>query len=141
MRRKSSEIARKDHSNMASIPRSSSRFGPEKGEWERCSVSHGQLEKLQTQGFLPPTDLVPVRAGLTSFNGGAQAEISPIHPGGMSVLRSLLSKRRRISNPSVPPRASGVLWPSTAQLHSCLHPAHCGLRRSLRAIPGLRGTF
>ena len=30
----------------------------------------GQLMKLQKQGFLPPVDLVPVRAGLTSFNGG-----------------------------------------------------------------------
>ena len=63
---------------MASAPSSSSRpHGSEKGDWERCSISHGQLVKLQTHGFLPPADLVPVRAGLTSFNGGAHAENFP----------------------------------------------------------------
>ena len=63
---------------MASAPSSSSRpHGPKKGDWKKCYVSHGQLEKLQTQGFLPTANLVPVRAGLTSFNGGAQAENFP----------------------------------------------------------------
>ena len=63
---------------MASAPSSYSRpHGSEKGDWERCSMSHGQLMKLQKQGFLPPADLVPVRAGLTSFNGGVQAEDFP----------------------------------------------------------------
>ena len=63
---------------MASIPSSSSRpHGSEKGDWERCSVPHDQLVKLQTQGFLPLADLVPVRAGLTSFDGEAQAENFP----------------------------------------------------------------
>src|SRR4051812_4382152 len=63
---------------MSSIPNTSSHpCGPEKGEWEKCSVSHGQLEKLQMQGFLPPADLVPVRAGLASFNGKTQAEDFP----------------------------------------------------------------
>ena len=56
-------------------PGSSSRpRGPEKGKWERCSVSHGQLVKLETQGFLPPADLVPVRARLTSFIRGPGGE-------------------------------------------------------------------
>ena len=67
---------------MASVPSSSSHSGPEKGRWERCSVSHSQLAKLQTQGFLPPADLVPVRAGLTSFNGETQAENFPNPSGG-----------------------------------------------------------
>ena len=63
---------------MASAPSSSSRpHGSEKGDWERCSVSHDQLSKLQTQGFLPLADLVLVRAGLTSFTGEALAQNSP----------------------------------------------------------------
>ena len=63
---------------MANAPSSSSRpHGSEKGDWERCSVSHSQLSKLQKQGFLPPADLVPVGAGLTSFNGRVQAENFP----------------------------------------------------------------
>jgi hypothetical protein len=63
---------------MASAPSSSTRpHGSKKGDWERCSVSHDQLVKLQTQGFLPPADLVPVRAGLTSFSGEALAENFP----------------------------------------------------------------
>lgn len=63
---------------MASAPISSSRpHGSEKGYWERRSISHGQLTKLQKQGFFPPADLVPVRAGFTSFNGGVQAENFP----------------------------------------------------------------
>ena len=33
--------------------------------------------KLQTQGFLPPADLVTVRAGMTSFKGGAPRESFP----------------------------------------------------------------
>ena len=64
--------------NMASVPSSSSRpHGFEKGNWERCSVPHEQLVKLQTQGFLPPADLVPVRAGLASFTGEVLAENFP----------------------------------------------------------------
>ena len=76
-REKSPETARRIHSNMASIPSSSFRSDSEKGEWERCLVSHSQLAKLQTQGFLPPADLVPVRAGLASFNGKTKAEDFP----------------------------------------------------------------
>ena len=63
---------------MASAPSSSSRpHGPQKGDWESCSVSHAQLTKLQTQGYLPPVDLVPIQAGLTSINGEALAENFP----------------------------------------------------------------
>ena len=32
---------------------------------------------LQTKGFLPPAYMVPVRAGLATYNGGAQAESLP----------------------------------------------------------------
>ena len=71
--------------SMASIPSSSSRSDLEKGEWERCSVSHSQLAKLQTQGFLPSADLVPVRAGLASFNGKTQAEDFPNPSAGERV--------------------------------------------------------
>jgi len=63
---------------MASVPSSSSRpHGTEKGDWESCSVSHAQLTKLQVQGYLPPTDLVPVRAGLPSIKGEALAKNFP----------------------------------------------------------------
>ena len=40
-------------------------------------MSHAQLTKLQAQGYLPPSDLDPVRAGLTTFNGEALAENFP----------------------------------------------------------------
>ena len=36
-------------------------------------MSHAQLAKLQVQGYLPPSGLVPVRAGLTTYNGEALA--------------------------------------------------------------------
>ena len=62
---------------MANIPSSPSRPNLERGEWERCCVSHSQLAKLQTQRFLPPVDLVPVRVGLASFNGKTQVEDFP----------------------------------------------------------------
>ena len=70
---------------MASAPSSTTRSGPEKGEWERCLVSHSQLMKLQTQGFLPPAGLVPIRAGLGSFNGEIQAEDFSNPSGGERV--------------------------------------------------------
>ena len=63
---------------MASAPSSSSRsHGLEKGNWERCSISHSQLVELQKQGFLPPANLAPIRAELIPFNNGAQAENFP----------------------------------------------------------------
>ena len=70
---------------MASIPSSSSRSSPKKSEWEKCSVTHSQLAKLQTQRFLPPADLFPVRAGPASFNGVTQAEDFPNPSGGERV--------------------------------------------------------
>ena len=76
--RKSLELAIGNHPNMAGVPSSSSRpHGPQKGDWESCSVSRAHLNRLQTQGCLPPTDLVSVRAGLTSLNGEALAENFP----------------------------------------------------------------
>ena len=54
------ELARRNHSNMANAPSSSSHpHGSKKGDWGSCSVSHDQLVKLQMQGFLPPADLEP----------------------------------------------------------------------------------
>ena len=47
------------------------------GDWERCSIPHSKLVKLQSKGFLPPSYLVPVRAGLATYNGGEQAESRP----------------------------------------------------------------
>ena len=38
---------------------------------------HSRLVELQTQGFLPPTYMVSIRAGLATNNGEAQAERSP----------------------------------------------------------------
>ena len=70
---------------MASIPSSSSRSNPKRSGWEKCSVTHSQLAKLQMQGFLPPADLVPVRAGLASFSGVIQAEDFPNPSGGERV--------------------------------------------------------
>ena len=48
-------------------------------------MPHAQLTKLQAQGYLPPSDLVLIRAGLTTFSGEALAEKFPIHPslGGL----------------------------------------------------------
>ena len=75
---KSSESCQTKPFDMASIPSSSSHpHSSEKGNWERCFVSHEQLVKLQTQGFLPPVDLIPIRARLTSFTGEVLAENFP----------------------------------------------------------------
>ena len=77
-RRKSLELAIRNRANMVGAPSSSScPHGPQKGDWESCSVSHAQLTKLQTQGYLPSSDLVPVWAGLTSINGESLAEDFP----------------------------------------------------------------
>src|SRR4051812_41749090 len=66
------------HPNMAGQRNSSSRPGsPKPGDWEKCSVPHNQLVKLQTQGFLPPAYIVSVRAGLATYNSGEQAESFP----------------------------------------------------------------
>ena len=123
---------------MASAPRSSTRSGLGKGQWERCSVSHSQLTKLQTQGFLPPIDLVPVRAGLASFNGETQAEGLPDPSGGERVcfVPYLL---RGVGFP-IHPFLRGLLEYYGLQLHnftpaSILHIA--GLHHPLRAILGL----
>ena len=63
---------------MASVPGSSSRpHGPQEGDWQSCSISHLQLSRLQTQGYLPPPDLVSVRAGLTTIGADALAENFP----------------------------------------------------------------
>ena len=74
----SNRAPRKDDSNMAGRCSSSARSPcPKPGDWGECSVSHSRLIKLQTQGLLPPAFMVPVRAGVASYNGGEQAERSP----------------------------------------------------------------
>ena len=50
---------------------------PKPGDWGRCSVPHSELVALQTEGYLPPAFMVPVRAGLATFRGGKQAESIP----------------------------------------------------------------
>ena len=63
---------------MAGRQSSSSRtLSSEPGDWEKCSVPHSRLVELQTQGLLPPAYMVPVRAGLATYNGGEQAENFP----------------------------------------------------------------
>ena len=76
--RKSLELAIGNCPNMVGAPNSSSHpHGLQKGDWESCSVCSAHLNKLQTQGYLPPTDLVSVQAGLTSLNDEALAENFP----------------------------------------------------------------
>ena len=68
----------KIHSSMADLRSSSSRpRSPKPGDWERRSVPHSCLVELQTKGFLPPAYMVPVRAGIATYNGGEQAERFP----------------------------------------------------------------
>ena len=43
----------------------------------RVFSPHSCLIELQTQGFLPPAFMVPVRAGLATYNGGEKAVGSP----------------------------------------------------------------
>ena len=63
---------------MAGRRSSSSRpSSPQPGDWKRCSIPHSELATLQTNGFLPPAFMVPVRAGLATYNGGEQAESAP----------------------------------------------------------------
>ena len=69
---------RRSHPIMADCRSSSSLSRSTKtGEWEKCSVPHSRLVELQTKGFLPPAYIVPVRAGLATYNGREQAESSP----------------------------------------------------------------
>ena len=80
----------KIHSIMAGHRSSCSRpYSMKPGDWEKCIVSHSQLVKLQTQGFLPPAYLVHVRAGLATFDDGEQAEVFPTYPGGSECALSL----------------------------------------------------
>ena len=63
---------------MADLRSSSSRpRSPKPGDWERCSVPQSRLVEHQTKGFLPLVYMVPVRAGLATYNGGEQAESFP----------------------------------------------------------------
>mgnify|MGYP002413848545 CR=1 FL=1 len=64
--------------NMASAPSSSScPHGPQEGDWRSLSVSHLQLSRLQTQGYLPLADVVSVRAALASIGNDVLAENFP----------------------------------------------------------------
>ena len=63
---------------MASAPSSSScPYGSRPGYWTSCSVSLLRLRDLETQGYLPSSDLAATRAGLTSFDGEAFVENFP----------------------------------------------------------------
>ena len=63
---------------MASYRSSSPRpSGPKPGERESCTIPHSKLASLQAKGFLPQAYMVPVRAGLATYNGGKQAESTP----------------------------------------------------------------
>ena len=84
--------------------------------------------------------MVPVRAGLTTYNGGEQAESTPNPSKGERVCL-VQAERTWISNSSISPGASRVLWPPATRPHACLHIAYCGLRGPLRAIFGHRGPF
>ena len=72
------------------------------------------IAEVANAGISSPADLVPVRAGLASFNGGPRRRTSPIYPGGASVFRPLSAKGRQISNPPILPGAFGILWPLAA---------------------------
>ena len=50
---------------------------PQPGDLERYSVPLSELVALQAKGLLPPAYMVPVRAGLATYNGGEQAESVP----------------------------------------------------------------
>ena len=50
---------------------------PQPGDWERRSVPHSELVALQAKGLLPPAYMVPVRAGIATYNGEEQAESVP----------------------------------------------------------------
>ena len=72
------ERSGENHSSMAGRRSSSARSPRSKpGDWEECSVPHSRLIELRTQGFLPPAFMVPVRAGIATYNGGEQAGRSP----------------------------------------------------------------
>ena len=76
-------MPRKNHSSRADRRSSSSHSRSSRpDDWEECSVPQSRLIELQTQGFLPPAFMVPVRAELATYNGGEQAERSPnLSPG------------------------------------------------------------
>ena len=115
---------------------------PLPGDWRRCSVLHNELVKLQAGGYLPPAFMVPVRAGLATYKGGKQAEVYPkSQQRGAGMLRPLSDKGARISCTSIPPWAPGVLRTPASSPHARLNPAYCGLRSSLRAIPGRRAPL
>ena len=116
---------------MANIPSSSSCSNLERGEWERCSVSHSQLEKLQKQGFLPPADLVPLRAALASFNDKTKAEDFPNPSAGERVcfVPPLL---RGVGFP-IHPFLRGLLEYYGLQLHIAGYVALCELFLGIEA--------
>ena len=84
------QSAPKNHPIMAGHRSSSSRSRSVKpGDWVKCTISHGRLVELQTQGFLPPAYMVPVRVGLATYNGGEQAESFPNPSRGSGYALSL----------------------------------------------------
>ena len=93
---------------------------------------------LKTKGFLPPAYLVPVRAGLATYNGGEQAESRP-NPSKGEWVCLVPYLVRGLGFPIHPflREAIGVLRPPVAQPYACLPAAYRGIRSPLRIVIGL----
>ena len=89
---------------------------PQPGDWGRCSVPHSELVTLQTEGFLPPAFMVPVRAGLATYKGGKQAESVPSPSKGERVC--LVSYLIRGLGFPIHPFLQGLLEFYCLQLHN-----------------------
>ena len=110
---------------MASALGSSSRpHGPQEGDWQSCLVPHLQLSRLQTQGYLPLTDLVSVRAGLASIGNDVMAEnfLNPNKEERVCFVPFLLWGLGFPIHPFL--RAYWNLWHPTAQPYPRFDSAH-----------------
>ena len=63
--------------------------------------------------------------------------ISPIHKRGACMFCALPPAGSRVSHSSVLERVTGVLWNPAPPPHPRVYPAHLGLHRPLRDVPGL----
>ena len=79
--------------------------------------------------------MVPVRAGIATYDGGEEAQGSPNpSPEERICLIPASAKGREVSHPSVSLGAPGVLRPLVAQSYPSLHSAYSRVRRPLRAV-------
>ena len=97
------------------------------GDWEKCIVPHGRLVELQTQGFLPPAYMVPVRAGLATYNGAEQAESFPNASRGERVC--LVPYLLRVLGFPIHPFLCGLLEYYGLQLHNFTPASMISLQR------------